>query len=50
MFNKKQQDKDIGTSAIEEFFKLKNRLRLTEEEIENIPYKMKICFDEREED
>ena len=48
MFNKKQQGKDIGTSAIEEYFKLKNMLHLTEEEIEKIPYKKKIHFDERE--
>lgn len=48
MFNEKQQCKDIGTSAIEEYFKLKNRLRLTEEEIRNIPHKIKIHFDERE--
>ena len=48
MFNEKQQCKDIGTSAIEEYFKLKNRLRLTDEEIKKIPYKMKIRFDERE--
>ena len=48
MFNKKQYGKEFGTSAIEEYFKLKNMLHLTEEEIEKIPYKMKIRFDERE--
>ena len=48
MFNKKQYGKEFGTSAIEEYFKLKNKLHLTEEEIKKIPYKMKIHFDERE--
>ena len=48
MFDEKQYGRELGTSAIEEYFKLKNRLRLTEEEIKNIPYKMKIHFDERE--
>ena len=48
MFNKKQYGKEFGTSAIEEYFKLKNMLHLTEEEIRNIPHKIKIHFDERE--
>ena len=38
----------LDISAVEEYFKLKNRLRLIDEEIKNIPYKMKIRFDERE--
>ena len=38
----------LDISAIDEYFKLKNMLHLTEEEIEKIPYKMKIHFDERE--
>ena len=38
----------LDISAVEEYFKLKNMLHLTEEEIEKIPYKMKIHFDERE--
>lgn len=38
---------DFYKSERTEYFKLKNMLHLTEEEIRKIPYKIKIHFDER---